>query len=83
MAYDNTNRGALFKNDKQGNDARPDYTGKINIEGDEYFLSAWLKKAKSGATFMSLSVKRATGERPQPAPQQEKAPEYDDSEVPF
>jgi hypothetical protein len=25
MAYDNTNSGALFKNDKEGNEKRPDY----------------------------------------------------------
>ena len=33
MEYDNTNRGALYKNDKQGNEKRPDFTGKINVNG--------------------------------------------------
>lgn len=54
--YDNTNRGALFKNDKQGNESRPDYTGNLNVAGTEYKISAWLKVGKSGAKFMSLSV---------------------------
>ena len=31
MSYDNTNTGAMFKNDKQGNEKRPDYTGRINV----------------------------------------------------
>lgn len=38
--YDNTNRGALFRNDKDGNEKRPDYTGKINVDGKDYVLSA-------------------------------------------
>lgn len=55
--FDNTNRGALFKADKQGNDRRPDYSGSLNVDGKEFFLDAWLKKSKAGQTYMSLSVK--------------------------
>jgi len=47
MQYDNNNRGALFKNDKQGNEKRPDYKGDLNVEGVEYRVSAWIKKSKS------------------------------------
>ena len=54
--FDNTNRGALFKNDKGDNPARPDYNGKINVEGKDFWISAWLKKSNAGNTFMSLSV---------------------------
>lgn len=54
--YDNTNSGALFKNDKQGNENRPDYTGSINVEGTEYWISSWLKTSKAGKKYMSLSV---------------------------
>ena len=54
--FDNTNRGNLFKNDKGDNPNRPDYTGKINVGGKEYRLSAWLKDSQSGKKFMSLSV---------------------------
>lgn len=55
--YDNTNTGALFKNDKKGNDKWPDYRGTINVDGVEFWLNAWIKKSKKGETFMSLSVK--------------------------
>jgi hypothetical protein len=55
--YDNSNRGALFKNTRKEKDTHPDYTGKIDVDGVEYWLSAWLKQGKSG-TFMSLSVKK-------------------------
>ena len=55
MAYDNTNSGALFKNDKKEKDTHPDYRGSINVEGAEYWVSAWIKEGKSGK-FMSLSL---------------------------
>lgn len=80
--YDNTNRGALFKNDKQGNESRPDYTGTLNVAGMEYKLSAWLKVGKSGAKFMSLNVqpKQAATLADKPVALQ---PAAFDDEIPF
>lgn len=60
MAYDNTNRGALFVNDKKEKDTHPDRTGSLNVEGVEYFIDGWLKESKEGKKFLSLSVKRKT-----------------------
>lgn len=60
MAYDNTNRGALFKNDKKETDKHPDYKGKLNVNGRDFYLSAWLKTAKDGNKYMSLSVQEPT-----------------------
>ena len=54
--YDNTNSGALFKNDKEGVETRPDYRGSLNVGGTDYWLSAWTKEGKSGK-FMSLAIK--------------------------
>ena len=56
--YDNNLTGALFKNDKKESDKHPDYRGSITIDGVEYWQSAWLKKSKSGVTFISQSFKR-------------------------
>lgn len=53
--FDNTNSGALFKNKAKTKDAQPDYKGDINIDGVEYWLSAWIKTSKAGETYMSLS----------------------------
>jgi hypothetical protein len=58
--YDNTNQGALFKNEKQ-NDRQPDYRGSLNVDGEEYWVSGWIKTAgptsrNPGQKFMSLAV---------------------------
>lgn len=55
--FDNTNKGVLFENDKQGNEKRPDYRGNININGVEHKIAAWVKTPKSGgADFLTISV---------------------------
>jgi hypothetical protein len=54
--YDNTDRGVLFKNDRKEKDTHPDYKGQINVGGEEYWLSAWIKEGRNGK-FMSLSIK--------------------------
>ena len=51
------NSGALFKNDRKEKETQPDYKGDITVDGQKFWLSAWLKKSKNGKTFMSLSVK--------------------------
>jgi hypothetical protein len=56
--FDNTNTGVLFKNDKEGNPNWPDYKGSININGQEFWLSAWIKERKDGGgKFMSMKAK--------------------------
>jgi uncharacterized protein (DUF736 family) len=81
MDFDNTNRGALFKNDRKETDKHPDYKGTINVAEDDYWLSAWLKKDKNGKTYMSLSVQPKTPSQSAPA-EAPAAVEFDD-EIPF
>jgi hypothetical protein len=66
--YDNTDRGALFKNDRKESDSHPDYKGQLNVGGVEFWLSAWLKTDRNGAKFMSLSVKAKEEAPPARAP---------------
>ena len=35
--YDNTNSGAFFVNDRKQKETHPDYNGKINVEGKDYY----------------------------------------------
>lgn len=84
--YDDTDRGALFKNEDKQSDKHPDYKGNINVGGQEFWLSAWIKTSKKGQKFMSLSVKskEAKPERGKPAPQAAHQPDgFEDSEIPF
>lgn len=59
--YDNTNSGTFFVNDRKAKETHPDYNGKINVEGKEYYLKGWKKTAKSGLNFMSLAVNPVDG----------------------
>lgn len=88
--YDNTNRGALFKNDRKEKDTHPDYKGLLNVGGVDHWLDAWLKTDKNGKKFMSVSVKPKEQRAPEPAPRapQRQAPAktgFDDmdSDIPF
>jgi hypothetical protein len=46
MGFDNSNRGALFKNGRKEADTDPDYNGSLNIAGTEYWVNAWIKPAR-------------------------------------
>lgn len=63
--YDNTNRGTLSRNEKKTEDRHPDFSGQINVDGRDYWLSGWIKERKDGSgRFFSLSVRRKD-EKPQ------------------
>jgi hypothetical protein len=54
MIYD-PNRGALFKNLKKSEPRHCDYRSECNIDGKPLWVTAWLRTAKSGERYMSLS----------------------------
>lgn len=82
--YDNTNRGALFKNNRKEQPNHPDYNGTINVGGKDYWLNAWLKESKKdGKKFFSLSVKPKEVNAP-PREPESRAPAGDfNDEIPF
>jgi uncharacterized protein (DUF736 family) len=58
--FDNTNRGAVFKNDRKEGENDPDFKGTLNVAGVDHWVNGWRKTSKSGVKFLSLSIKRKT-----------------------
>ena len=83
MEYDNNNRGSLFKNDRKDDAKFPDYKGSINVDGTDYWLSAWIKVSKDGNKFMSLSVKNKNADASLQPKKKVEQEEFDDSDLPF
>jgi uncharacterized protein (DUF736 family) len=85
MAYETKpGNGALFKNDRKEKETHPDYKGDINIDGTNYWLSAWLKATKDGKKYMSLSAKPKEEEaKPQTMAQKQPEKFADDDALPF
>lgn len=66
--FSNTNRGALFQNDKDGNEKRPDMTGIIDIQIPEdvtpgqvvkFRLAGWERQDRNDNTYLSLNIQKA------------------------
>jgi len=73
------NSGVLFKNDKKEQEKHPDYKGSIMVDGNEYWLSAWIKEGKSGK-FMGLAVSPKDGQPPVGKPMPKN---LEDDSIPF
>jgi len=84
MQYDNNMSGVLFKNDKNGNEKRPDYRGTAVINGVDLNISAWLKSSKkTGDKFLSLRFESKAAAPPKRAPVMDETPFDDDKDLPF
>ena len=79
MEYDNTNRGSIWKNEKQTTEKHPDFTGSLNVNGVEFWVSAWRRKpgANPKAPALSFSIKQKE-EASAPL-----ATDFDSSDIPF
>ena len=80
--YDNTNSGILGRNNRKTLDTHPDFSGSINIDGKDYWLSGWIKERKDGSgRFFSLTAKPKDGAGA--APRQSAAKADLDDDIPF
>lgn len=86
MAYDNTNKGALFRNHDKDSETHPDYKGYVNIDGEEYWLDGWIneagpnaRKLKPGEKFLSIKATPKSGGQPRSPVSND----IDDEDIPF
>ena len=83
--YDNNLSGVLFKNDKDGNEKRPDYKGSAEIEGVQYWVSAWIRDGAKGK-FMSMKYEAKEKQQSQQSqtPKPDPVDDFDDGlDIPF
>jgi hypothetical protein len=66
--YDNTNRGSIWKNEHKEKDTHADFTGSLNVNGVEFWVSAWKRKAgaseKAPALSFIVNPKEESGKKP-------------------
>jgi hypothetical protein len=77
----------IFKNDKDGNEKRPDYTGNgLDLDGKKIFVSLWLKDGQKGK-FMAGSIQYPREAADSAKDQRQDAPPADDfdldDDIPF
>ena len=83
MAYDNTNRWTLNKNDRKEKETHPDYKGSLNVDGVDYWIDGWIKEGANGK-FISGSLKPKQDRTGMAQVGTQPASAFDDdSEVPF
>lgn len=85
MPYDNTNRGAIWKNRDKTEDKHPDFKGQLNVDGVDFWVSAWKRKegdaANKPALSFSIKIKEEKQEAAKPEPAKRDV-DLDD-EIPF
>lgn len=72
MAFDNTNRGSIWKNKKKREGKQDaDFTGSANVNGAEYWVNAWKRKedASPDAPALSFSFRLKDEQREAPISQ--------------
>lgn len=87
MAYEQKDlTGSLFKNDRKEKDMHADYRGSALIDGDEFWLDAWINESNSGVKYMSLKFKLKDQQQPASGQRRAQPAAFDtalDDDVPF
>lgn len=86
--YDNTNTGILARNERKETDKHPDFTGSLNVDGVDYWLSAWVNEGKPGGKmegkkYFSIKVNRKDAPRSAAKPATRTYKDDLDDDIPF
>lgn len=79
--FNNELRGALYVNDKQGVESRPDYSGNAQIGGKKYWIKGWKNFSKGDRMPYTGLIFEEQKPRPTPPPRPSD-PDFDDK-IPF
>jgi uncharacterized protein (DUF736 family) len=74
--------GAVFVNDKKGNEKAPDMSGKVEHNGADWKMAGWRKESQNGLPYTSISVEPPEGQQEQ-APSAPEGGGDDIEDVPF
>lgn len=84
--YDNTNTGMMMRNSNRDTERHPEFTGSLNVEGVDYWLSAWVNTGKEGSKIegkkyfsIKITLKEAKGGTKSGA--KKSAETFDDSDI--
>lgn len=90
MAYDNTNSGMMARNENRKTDKHPEFSGSVNVEGTDYWLSAWVNEGRPGGKmegkkYFSIKLTRKEGYSTTASAARPDAGRFDDMEddIPF
>lgn len=83
--YTNESTIVIFPNDKGGNPKRPDYRGKIQLNGVAYKVSLWERVSKDGKNkrYISGPIERDEADQQPAAPAPAPASTTATEDVPF
>lgn len=86
--YDNTNTGILARNENRKTDDHPEFTGSINVEGVDYWVSAWINEGRPGGKmegkkYFRLKINRKDAPRAAAKPVSKSYDPDLDDDIPF
>ena len=86
--YDNEGRGVLFANKERTKETQPQAKGSCQLDGVEYWVSAWTQTSKAGQRYQSLSFQRKDEVQEKGMAQAKAAAApaqggFDDTDIPF
>lgn len=84
MAGKYPNSGILSRNKRRDSDKHPEYTGSAEIDGQEYWLSAWVNENDQGKYFkISFKKKEASHGGGQSQRSSGRSQQHEDDDAPF